>query len=183
MFIISKDTPAYYITSVTNNRLPVFQKANMKDLVCDALNEARNSARLLIFAYVVMPDHFHLMVGSARKPSETLRYVNGISSHRVIGFLKESGYESSLEKLRHQQGKNRYRYSLWDHHPNLKLITDEDVFMQKVNYLHQNPVRAGLVKDAKTYRWSSIRCWLRCMNEDEPLLMDLSEIRWHSRKA
>jgi REP element-mobilizing transposase RayT len=183
MFSISKDTPAYYITSVTNKRLPVFQKANMKDLVCNALNEARTSAGLLLFAYVIMPDHFHVLLGTARKPSECLRYVNGISSHRVIGLLKESGYDSSLEKLSHQQGRNRYRYSLWDHHPNLKSITDEEVFMQKVNYIHQNPVRAGFVQDPKTYRWSSIRCWLRCMNEDEPLLMDLDKIRWHSRKA
>jgi len=183
MFSISKDNPAYYITSVTNKRLPVFQKPKMKDLVCRSLDEARNSAGLLLFAYVVMPDHFHLLLASARKPSETLRYVNGISSHRVIGFLKDSGYDSSLEKLQHQQVRNRYRYSLWNHHPNLKSITDESVFLQKVNYIHQNPVRAGLVEDAKAYRWSSIRCWLKCMNEDEPLLMDLSEIRWHSRKA
>jgi hypothetical protein len=58
MFSISKDTPAYYITSVTNKRLPVFQKAKMKDLVCRALNEARNSAGLLLFAYVIMPTIF-----------------------------------------------------------------------------------------------------------------------------
>ena len=183
MFTISKDTPAYYITSVTNKRLPAFHKPQMKDLVCRALNEARTSAGLLLFAYVIMPDHFHLLVGTERKPSDCLRYVNGISSHRVIEFLKENGYHSSLEKLQHQQGRNGYRYSLWDHHPNLKSITDEDVFIQKINYIHQNPVRAGLVQDAKAYRWSSIRCWLRCMNEDEPLFVDLSEIRWHSRKA
>jgi REP element-mobilizing transposase RayT len=93
MFIISKDTPAYYITSVTNTRLPVFQKTKMKDLICRSINEARTSAGLLLFAYVIMPDHFHLLLGTERKPSECLRYVNGISSHRVIGFLKESGYD------------------------------------------------------------------------------------------
>ncbi|MFN2499584.1 MAG: hypothetical protein ABR557_10905 [Pyrinomonadaceae bacterium] len=73
MFIISKDTPAYYITSVTNNRLPAFQKAKMKDLICNALNEARNSAQLLLFAYVVMADHFHLMVG--QRASRLKRFV------------------------------------------------------------------------------------------------------------
>lgn len=155
----------------------------MKDLVCSALDEARTSAGLFLFAYVIMPDHFHILLRAERKPSECLRFINGISSHRVIEFLKKGGYDSSLEKLRRQRGRNGHRYSLWDHHPNLKSITDEGVFMQKVNYIHQNPVRAGLVQDAKSYRWSSIRCWLKCMNEDEPLLMDLSEIRWHSRKA
>ena len=183
MFHISKDTPAYYLTSVTNKRLPVFQKAKMRDLVANAIDEARNSATLFLFAYVIMLDHFHLLLGTNRKPSETLRYVNGITSRRVIDALKERGYQSSLDKLRHAEEANRYRYSLWDHHPNLKLITDEDVFMQKVNYIHQNPVRAGLVDRVEDYRWSSVRCWRKCMIDDEPLLMDLSQIAWKSRKA
>ena len=41
MFRISKDSPVYYLTSATNNRLPVFKTARLKDLMCDALNEAR----------------------------------------------------------------------------------------------------------------------------------------------
>jgi hypothetical protein len=50
--------------------------------------------------------------------------------------------------------------------------------MQRVNYIHQNPVRAGLVERAEDYLWSSIRCWNRCPREDEPLLMDLDKIVW-----
>jgi len=50
MFRISKDSPVYYLTSVANNRLPVFQTARLKNLVCEALTEARTSASLLIFA-------------------------------------------------------------------------------------------------------------------------------------
>lgn len=99
MFRISKDSPVHYLTSVTHDRLPVFQTAALKDLVCEALKETRRSAELLIFAYVIMPDHLHALIGSQRKPSEVLRYVNGISSRRVIDFLKENRYESSLKKL------------------------------------------------------------------------------------
>ena len=124
-----------------------------------------------------MNDHFHLLVGTERKPSDALRFVNGISSRRVIDYLKDHNYQSSLEKLRHMDFKNRYRYSLWDHHPNLKLITDESVFMQKVHYIHQNPVRAGLVEQAKDYKWSSIRCWQKNMSQNEPLIMDIAQIR------
>ena len=74
MFSISKDTPAYYITSVTNNRLPVFQTSKLKDLVCSAIGEVRKSADLFLFAYVIMPDHFHLLVGTSkdhRRPFDT----------------------------------------------------------------------------------------------------------------
>ncbi|MBA3569673.1 MAG: hypothetical protein H0W28_10065 [Pyrinomonadaceae bacterium] len=60
----------------------------------------------------------------------------------------------------------------------MKRLTQEDVFMQKVNYLHQNPVRAGLVEQAKDYRWSSARFWARKPLEDEPLEIDIDKIHW-----
>jgi REP element-mobilizing transposase RayT len=104
MFRISKDSPVHYLTSVTNNRLPVFKTASFKDLVCEALNEARTSAGLLLFAYVVMPDHLHALIGSPRKPSEVLRYVNGISGHRVISSLKEGRYDRRWRSSNTRQG-------------------------------------------------------------------------------
>ncbi len=180
MFRISKDSPVYYLTSVANNRLPVFQTNKLKNLVCEALNEARTSASLLIFAYVIMPDHLHALIGSQRKPSAVLRYVNGISGHRVINYLKEKSFESSLEKLKREHALRQHKYSLWDHHPNLKLITTENAFIEKANYIHQNPLRAGLVEQAEDYRWSSVRCWQHRPLEDEPLLVDIDQIDWHS---
>jgi len=179
MFRISKDSPVYYLTSVANNRLPVFRTDKFKKLMCDALDEARTSARLLLFAYVIMPDHIHALIGSKRKPSAVLRYVNGIAGRRVIDFLKKGAHESSLTKLRHSTGAHQYKYSLWDHHPNLKLVTTENGLIEKANYIHMNPVRAGLVERAEDYRWSSIRCWQRKPLEDEPLLMDIEQLEWH----
>ena len=70
---ISKDNPAYYLTSVTNNRLSVFQKDKLKEITAKALDEARKSAEILIFAYVIMPDHYHLITDGSRKPSEVSR--------------------------------------------------------------------------------------------------------------
>ena len=61
MFQISRDNPAYYLTSVTHNRLPIFQKDEIKRIVAEAFDEARRSAGLLIFAYVIMVDHTHLL--------------------------------------------------------------------------------------------------------------------------
>jgi REP element-mobilizing transposase RayT len=179
MFRISKDSPVYYLTSVPTKRLGVFQTDRLKNLMCSALNEARSSASLLLFAYVIMPDHIHVLSGSARKPSEVVRYINGISSRRTIDFLKASGYESSLAKLRHSTGPREHKYSLWNHNPNVKLITTENILIEKANYIHLNPVRAGLVERPGDYRWSSIRCWQGRPLDDEPLLMDIDKLKWH----
>jgi REP element-mobilizing transposase RayT len=153
----------------------------LKDLVCSALGEARCSAGFLLLAYVVMIDHLHAVIASELKPSKVLQYVNGIISHRVIAFLKAKDDASSLQKLRHANKARQYKYSLWDHHPNLKLLTSEEVVLQKIEYVHQNPVRADLVINGTDYRWSSVRCWSGMMREDEPLLMDIDKIAWHMK--
>jgi hypothetical protein len=54
--------------------------------------------------------------------------------------------------------------------------------MQKVNYIHNNPVRAGMVERAIDYRCSSARIWQRCPLDDEPLFMDIDRIDWRRAK-
>lgn len=109
---ISLDTPCCYFTSVTHHRLPVFRTDRFKDLLCAALKEARNSGELLFFAYVIMLDHFHIITDGRRKPSDTLRYLNGITARRLIDDLKENGPEESLRKLQMEIKVGDYRYSL-----------------------------------------------------------------------
>jgi REP element-mobilizing transposase RayT len=183
MHTISRDTPALYLTSVAKDRLPVFRADALKIVTCNALNEARNSAGFSIYAYVIMPDHLHLITDAELKSSKILRFVNGITGRRVIDHLKERGHNSSLLKLRHEIKEREYRYSLWDHHNNVFSITSEDMFMQKVNYIHNNPVRAELVERAKDYRWSSARIWQGHPLADEPLLMNIDRITWRRGAA
>ncbi len=175
---ISRDTPCLFITTVTKNRLPVFRTAGIAGVACAALNEARVSGGFSIFAYAVMPDHFHLLTDSRRKPSDTLRFIKGIVSRRVLQYLKENGFQTSLEKLRVQQRSGRGEYSLWQHHSNILLVTSESVAMQKVNYIHKNPVSDGLAETPEAFRWSSARCWRSLPAEDEPLWVEIGELEW-----
>jgi REP-associated tyrosine transposase len=178
MVTISRDTPCLSITSVVRDRLPAFRHDALKKIVCAALDEARHSGGFAIYAYVIMTDHLHLIADGALRPSDALRFINGISSHRVISYLKENHYTASLAKLRDVKKAREHKYSLWDGHSNVLPIFSEGFFMQRVNYIHQNPVRAGLVTRAEDYRWSSARCWSRRALGDEPLLMDLDKIVW-----
>ena len=174
---ISIDTPAYFFTSVAHNRLPIFQTDKLKKIMCEALDEARRSADLLLFSYVLMPDHNHIITDNKREPSDTLRFLNGISAKRILDHLKANALES-LEKLRMYEKKKGYKYSVWEHHPDKFLITSESTFMQKVNYIHMNPVKAGLVEHPDDYLYSSARIWHRRPLEEEPLQMDNDQIEW-----
>ena len=74
MTIISFDSPCYFFTCVTHKRLPVFQTDKFKQLLCESLDEARRSSGMLYFAYVLMPDHFHIVTDGKRTPSDSLRF-------------------------------------------------------------------------------------------------------------
>jgi REP-associated tyrosine transposase len=178
MFQVSRDNPAYYLTSVTHNRLPVFQKDEIKKIVCEAFSEARRSGGIMIFAYVLMPDHTHLLTDNARDIKDVLRFMNGVSAKRVIDHLKSNGFETSLAKLRIQGRENKHRHSLYEHHPNALRVTGEDALIQKVNYIHLNPVRAGLVDHPDDYLYSSARQWHGKALEAEPLVTDHKQINW-----
>jgi len=181
MFRISPDNPAYYLTSVAKDRLPVFRTDGIKTIACNAIDEARRSGGFLVLAYVIMPDHMHLVTSSALGVSETLGYINGITGHRIISHLKEAGHESSLRKLLREGDARGHKYSLWDHHPNARQLTNEASLMQRVNYTRLNPVRLGLVERPEDYRWSSARQWRGCPVDDEPLIVDIKEIDWRRR--
>lgn len=125
-----------------------------------------------------MPDHLHLITDNSKDISEVLRYTNGITAKRVIDYLKENNYSSSLIKLWQETKSRNYKHSLFEHHPNAFAINNEETFMQKVNYINLNPVRAKLVENAEDYEFSSARIWRKKALKDEPLKMDIDKIQW-----
>ncbi len=81
-------------------------------------------------------------------------------------------------KLRIREREAKHIYSVYQHHPNAFEIYGEDTMMQKVNYIHMNPVRAGIVTDPNDYKYSSSRLWNGKALDDEPLITDHKMLRW-----
>ena len=177
-FLISQDSPALYITIVTKDRLQVFRTDPMKEVICRAIDEARKSAGFLLFAYVIMWDHMHLLTSRPSTTSNVLRVLKGITARRLIDYLKENGHSSSLAKLQHQERDRNHKYSLWQTEKNVLPVFSEGMFIEKVNYIHRNPVRAGLCERPEDYQWSSARIWKGQLLENEPLLIDNDIIHW-----
>jgi REP element-mobilizing transposase RayT len=107
-FLISQDSPVLYITIVTKDRLPVFRTDNFRNIACLALDEARRSAGFLLFAYVIMLDHMHLLTNRPSTTSDVLRVLKGITARRIIDYLKINNHLTSLAKLEHQRRDRNY---------------------------------------------------------------------------
>ena len=112
--------------------------------------------------------------------ADTLRFTNGIVAHRIINFLKEKNYSDSLAKLRIQMRDRKHKHAVFQHHPNAFEIYGEDTMMQKVNYVHLNPVRAGFADQPIDFRFSSARQWNGSVGKNEPLVIDNEQIKWRT---
>ena len=178
MFIISRKTPAVYFTAVTHHRLPIFRTDQLKLILCQAYAEARTSHGILILAYVIMTDHVHMLVRSDKTMSDPLRLMNGISARRIIQHLKDNGHEKSLFKLRGSARGRNHRHSVWHHHTDSLEIFGESTFRQKLEYIHMNPVRAGMAERPSDYLYTSARIWAGSEIEEEPLQVDHRSIQW-----
>jgi REP element-mobilizing transposase RayT len=130
-----------------------------------------------------MLDHAHLLTSRPSTTSNVLRFLKGVTARRVIDYLKVNGYAKSLAKLQHQERERHHKYSLWQTERNVLPVFSEGMFLEKLNYIHLNPVRAGLSFDQFDYRWSSARIWQRRALENEPLLVDMELIKWRQRRA
>ena len=108
-FQISRDSQALYITAVAKDPLPVFQSDAIKLVTCQAINEARKSGEFLLFAYVIMPDHLHLLTDGPKTSADVLRRVKGLTARRVIDYLREHDFQSSLPLYQAAEPRSRFR--------------------------------------------------------------------------
>ncbi len=150
----------YYITTVVYDRLPIFTRPSFIIPLYDSLNFYRYKQDFKLLGYVIMPDHVHLILwpfGSAT-PSDIMRDYKKFTATRIIRQAKVEQIEawtSVFERAGLETGRSHnkvWQDSYWDVN-----IYSEPFLRRKLNYLHRNPVRAGLVENPEDYVYSSYR--------------------------
>jgi putative transposase len=121
------------VTSATFNRRRLFQVAANAELFLETLQQYRREGHYKLHAFVVMPDHVHLLITPQH-----------LSIERVVGFIKGS--------FSHQMGSKlpAWQRGFTDHR-----IRNGDEFQARREYIHQNPVRARMVEVPESYPYSS----------------------------
>ena len=133
----------YHVISRGNQRQRIYKDDEDCRRFQALLGEVVKRHSITLYAYVLMPNHFHLLLEVGRTPlskamqSLLYRYTRHFNQHyRKIGHLFQG----------------RYRAILCDR---------DNYLMELIRYLHLNPVRAGLISDPSRYQWSSHREYLR----------------------
>jgi REP element-mobilizing transposase RayT len=150
----------YYITTVIHNRLPVFTRPSFITPLYDSLNFYRYKQEFKLLGYVIMPDHMHLILWPFGTPtiSDIMRDHKKFTSTRIIRQANIEQIEAWMTAFE-QAGREtrRSEHKVWqDSYWDVNIYT-ERFLRQKLNYLHRNPLRAGLVESPEQYVYSSYR--------------------------
>lgn len=130
----------HFITCRCYQRRPFLHTADRRDQFLQILEETRQNYRFAVTGYVVMPEHFHLLVSEPERGSLSL----------VMQVLKQRYSKSIRDKAEKQFWQRRfYDFNVW---------TDAKR-IEKLRYMHRNPVKRGLVKEPDQWAWSSFRAY------------------------
>ena len=155
----------HYVTGNVINRIPVFKRQDCCQGFLDVLAKLLAEWPSRLIAYVVMPDHFHLIVnprdGNIQEFAAALKSLTAKKIIEVTGgrqfLLKVPAKDGSIHQVWQESFKAFPLWSAW-------------MIWQKINYIHANPVKAKLVRSAKDYLWSSFRAFY--YQSGEPLPVD-----------
>jgi len=160
------DNYSYFFTNAIVDKLPVLIYSDNIRAILELMNYYRAAYRTKIQAYVIMPTHLHMILHSEK--GENLRsFVQNLlrkSAIRIVAHFCKLQGNASTEEEAHQvlesfrfHSKTPSKHKVWKRRPKGVPIYSDRIMKLKMDYIHNNPIRAGLVKEPKDYLYSSFR--------------------------
>jgi REP element-mobilizing transposase RayT len=130
------------------------EKDEHKEIIIRSLRFLVEQKRVTLYSFVIMPNHIHLVwqMRAGIKRENVQRDFLKFTSQRIKDRLKLNDSNLLLQFL--VNAKDR-KYQLWERNPLSVDLWSEDVMMQKIRYIHENPVRVGLCTYPYEYKYSS----------------------------
>ncbi len=148
---ISKDfaSQIYFLTFTARNWCYLFDRHNRFEILADSLKYCQKHKGLALFAYVFMLNHIHI-IASAPDMIAFVRDFKKFTSKAILENIITT--EPNVLKL-FDAGDGRYEF--WERTNMPKAITSEAYLLQKIKYIHENPVRKQYVNNPECWVWSS----------------------------
>jgi len=148
----------HFLTFSCYHRQPKFTNATARDTFVSALERVRENYGLCIYGYVVMPEHVHLLVSEPERSTlaQAIKSLKQGVARRLALRAADSFWQARY-----------YDFNVWS----------EKKFVEKLRYIHRNPVKRGLVARPEDWPWSSFRHY--AMGESGVVEI---ESQWTARK-
>ncbi|SRR5581483_6878579 len=168
----------HFITASCYRRQPLMATARARDLFVRVLEQVRQRYQFVVVGYVAMPEHFHLLISEPEKanPSMVIQALKLGVARRILSARKRREKRKAAQEglwlepvPKHFWQARFYDYNIWGGRKR----------MEKLRYIHRNPVRRGLVESPDQWRWSSFRAYAF----GEPGIVRVNDWSVHKLKA
>ena len=148
---------SHFITTSCYQRLPLLGSSRNRDLFLQVLEQVRRRYRFVVVGYVVMPEHVHLLLSEPERgnPSSVMQAVKQGFARRLLGRLRRARDPRQLSLWGGPVGRGR----IWQPRFYDFVVFSDQKRVEKLRYMHHNPVKRGLVSEAGQWEWSSYRSY------------------------
>ena len=160
---ISEQDELYYATFQIVRWIDVFTRQVYRDIVIESLRFCQQHKGLEIYAFVLMSNHVHLLIRSEiGKLSDTIREFKSFTAKKILEAVNtetesRKDWMLNLFEFSAKQHKRNEKYQIWTHENHAEIVYGNQFMDSKINYIHENPVRAGIVEKSEDYLYSSAR--------------------------
>ena len=162
-YIIRDQSKAHFITATVVDWIDVFTRKRYCDIVLDCFQFCIKNKGMILYGYVIISNHIHMIIQSEKgKLSDLVRDFKKFTATAVLKSIQnesESRREWMLErfalaKQKHNRNKN---YQFWQYGNHAEEVYSHKFMWSKLDYIHYNPVRSGIVDKPQEYRYSSAK--------------------------
>ena len=160
---VSDNQIPYFVTSTVVGWIDVFSREQYKEIICNSLLFCQKEKGLVLNAYVIMSNHIYLIISAAQgyEIAHIMRDFKKFTSKKIVAAIENNPQESRRKWMLNmfgyagQNNNSNEQYQFWqqEYHP-IALDTPEKT-VQRLNYLHENPVRSGIVWLPEQYKYGS----------------------------
>ena len=141
--------------------IPIFTNKESVNIVIDSLKYLQQNRNLKIYAYVILENHLHLIAQSDDIAKDIARF-KSFTARKIIELLKSKNVKTILDQLQFYKKAHKIdrEFQLWQEGIKPKLIQGEQMMRDRIDYIHNNPVKRGYVDEPHHWRYSSARDYL-----------------------
>lgn len=161
---IKNQAGLYYFTFQVVGWADVFSRKIYRDIILESFTHCRNNKGMELYAYVVMTNHVHAIIRSKNEAlSDLIRDFKKFTAKKILNEIKTNKQESRREwlemifKYHAKFNKRAGDQQFWTHDNHAVELDANDKIESRLNYIHDNPVRAGWVEKPEDYLYSSAR--------------------------
>ena len=160
-YIIRDQSKAHFITATVVDWVDVFSRKAYRDCIIESLEFCIKNKGMILYGYVIMSNHIHLIIQSDNsKLSDLIRDFKKFTAKTILHKIEtesESRADWMLKRFEFacKSHSRNEKYQFWQYGNHPEEIFSEKFFWSKLDYIHLNPVRAGIVVKASHYLYSS----------------------------